>query len=165
MAIKLSGSISRKVPIDGVQFSSQSFGAAMEIEIGTDNPTEVREKLAHLYSSLSDAIDEQIACSPGHLASAHGNGSINGNGNGHSAPAPSPVNRVNGHANGVASKGTTVNATQAQSKAIFAICKSLNLDLKSVLAQHNVTDATQLTVRAASALIDSLKARQNGSTR
>src|SRR5437016_3881427 len=79
MAIKLSGSISRKVPIEGVQFSSQSFGASMEVETGSDNPAEIQGKLRQLYACLNDAIDEQIA--------------VASNGNG-SRPAASPTNRL-----------------------------------------------------------------------
>ena len=52
MAVRLSGSISRKIPIKGVEFSSQSFGASLEIEINSANAGEVQAQLAQLYASL-----------------------------------------------------------------------------------------------------------------
>ena len=61
MAIKLSGSVSRKVPIPGLEYSSQSYSAGMEIEINSADAGVVQAQLAQLYTSLNKGIDSQIA--------------------------------------------------------------------------------------------------------
>ena len=152
MAIKLSGSISRKIPIEGVSFSSQSFGASLEVEINSDDGKEVQAKLLQLYASLNNSIDAQIAVS-GQAVKAQTQ----------PTPVPAPVrngmavtNRVAAIANG---NGKRVTATEAQQRAIFAICKAQNLDLAAVLADFNVADSRDLHVKDASKLIDQLKSR------
>ena len=161
--IKISANVSKKVPLPGVDYSSQQFGAAMEIEVSdADQPEVVRLRIQELYALLSDTIDQQISNT---AQSAPRN-----------VPARLPVrqapNRLAAPQNGVqngshrrpAANGRTnriVTATDAQQRAIFAICNSLNLELQAVLAVYNVGDASQLTVKDASRLIDELK-RQNG---
>jgi hypothetical protein len=151
MAVRLSGSISRKIPIKGVEFSSQSFGASLEIEINSADAGVVQAQLAQLYASLNQGIDTQIAAASQPAAAQ-------------SQPTPpaqprngvSSVNRVAAIANG---NGKRVLATEAQQRAIFAICKAQNLDIAAVLADFSVADSKDLHVRDASKLIDQLKAR------
>ena len=176
MAIKLSGSISRKVPIPGVEFSSQSFGASMEVEINSADAGEVQTQLAQLYDSLSRGIDAQISDAK-HLPEDAPTNPLprqpvqqsqpvhqqqppvqqrpaytNGNGRNRIAAATS----TNGNGN-----ARRVTCTEAQAKCIYAICKAQGLDMTSVLADFNVADARDLHVRDASRLIDQLKS-QNG---
>ena len=61
---------------------------------------------------------------------------------------------TNGNGNG---NGRRVNATEAQCRAIFAICKSQGINMADVLADFNVADAKDLHVKDASRLIDQLK--------
>ncbi len=68
------------------------------------------------------------------------------------------VAHTNGNGHKPVNKGTT--ASEAQCRAIFAICKSMNLDMGEVLADYNVSDASQLAIKDASRLIDELKTRQ-----
>ena len=161
--IKISANVSKKVPIRGLDYSSQQFGAAMEIEVSdTDRPEVVQQRLQELYSLLSETIDQQIAgaapqtpqiAQRSYVAPAR---QLN--------PPQTPVPPANGRSTTQtgARQPRSVNATEAQQRALYAICQSLNLDLSSVLAQHNVTDASMLSVKAASQLIDQLKSRQNG---
>ncbi len=178
MAVKLSGSVSRKVPIPGLDFSSQSFGASLEIEINSADAGEVQSQLTQLYDSLSRGIDAQIAAVGQQPEHAPHPPVVNGaSARTLAAPvqAPPPVqqprngyvvrNRVaaatgngNGSTNG---NGRRVTCTEAQAKCIYAICKAQGLDMISVLADYNVADARDLHVRDASRLIDSLKS-QNG---
>jgi hypothetical protein len=147
--IKISANLSKKVPLPNVGYSSQQFGGSIEIEVGdADSADAIHEKMRRLYALLSRAVDEQIsktgkAQSPEH---APGNGNGNGNGNG-SAAATKPTNGTN----------RLVNATAAQCKAIYAICKSKGVDMAAVLADLNVANASELSVRDASKLIDALK--------
>ena len=156
MAVKLSGSICRKVPIQGVGFSSQSFGASMEIEINSADAGEVHAQLTQLYASLNSGIDAQIASVSQPVAVQS-----------QPTPLPTPVrngvsatNRVAQMTNGNGHVPKT-GCTEAQAKCIFAVSKAKGLDLKAVLADFNVADARDLSVKEASILIDQLK---NGAT-
>lgn len=163
--IKISANISKKVPITGTEFSSQQFGASMEVEVSdADQPENIQARIRGLYAAVTQAVDEQIAAATG------GNG---GNGHGPArenvSPPPPPTqppaapvrDGCAGNRTGSASgNGKKTGTTDAQRRAIYAICKSLNLDMATVLADFNVTDASQLSVKDASRLIDDLKSRQ-----
>jgi len=144
--IKLSANLSKKVPVPGQSYSSQQFGAALEIEVAdADQPDAIKARIRALYGLLAQAVEEQIAGATGKSEAVAANGS------GAKAPAtPSGGNGTNRMA----------KATAAQQKAIFAICKSQGLDMKAVLASLNVADPAELSLRDASRLIDSLKAGQ-----
>ena len=170
--IKISANVSKKVPIAGTQFSSQQYGASLEIEVSdADRPDAMQQRIRELYSLLSITIDEQIA------GATNGRPVVNSPVQTHVPPQqqhnrlPSPVTNGNGNHsrqnvrsqtngnNGSARKPT--GATEAQCRAIFAICKSLNMDMAALLADYNVSEPSQLHVKTASQLIDELKARQN----
>ena len=138
--IKIAANLSKKVPIKDTQYSSQSFGGSIEVEVGeVDSADAIHERMRRLYVLLNRAVDEQIS-KAGRDVSSKGNG----NGNGQPAAKGNGSNRV-------------ARATKAQQKAIFAICRSKGVDMASVLAKRNVADAAELTVRDASKLIDELK--------
>ena len=185
--IKISANISKKVPIPGHDYSSQQYGASMEIEISdADKPEAIQSRIHELYGLLSCSIDAQISGTAPYPENAP------------TPPAPrlpvpqhqqpvvqqQPVQQRNGyavgrnriagntngssHTNGTANtngngNGRRVTCTEAQAKCIYAICKAQGLDLISVLADFNVADARDLHVRDASRLIDQLK-KNNGAT-
>jgi hypothetical protein len=159
--IKISANVSKKVPMPGIDYSSHQFGAAMEIEVSdADRPEAVQQRLKELYVLLAHTIDDQIAeaaqpASQPHLPMPQRQ---------FSSPPPSavPASMPRNTGRKTTANGRPVAATQAQQRAIFAICKSLNLDMAAVLADYNATDASQLTVKDASQLIDALKNPQNG---
>jgi len=67
--IKLTGSVSRKVPIPGTEYSSQSFSAGMEIEVGNDaSLSEVHRKFKEMYTVLEDAVKEQLVSKGVHFS-------------------------------------------------------------------------------------------------
>jgi hypothetical protein len=160
--IKLSANISKKVPIPGTEFSSQQFGASMEVEVSdADQPEAIQGRIRQLYELLNVSIDEQIAAASASQPAL---------------PAPPastpPVNRVgqataapdrqngNGNGNGNGGKRPVKSSTIAQQRAIYAISKALGLDLTVVLADYRVADPRDLTVRDASTLIDWLKKQE-----
>ena len=161
--IKISANISKKVPIPGTDYSSQQFGAALEIELSdSDKPDAIRARIHDLYGLLAGAIDEQIS------------GAIRGNGTAAVIQSTDRLTATSGSANtgyrngrngnrpaAGSSNGRKTTATEAQCRAIFAICKSMNLDMTTILADYNVADSSQLSVKAASQVIDDLKSRQN----
>ena len=135
------------------EYGSQQFSASVEAESDDDNPETIRLFLKRLFSLAKESVDEQLS------AARHAKTT----GNGHAAPPQtssgyfnSGQNGRNGSAkpgaNGNAN-GRHVPASVAQKKAVFAICKSLNLDS----AQYNVDD---MNVKQASQLIDQLKSQQ-----
>jgi hypothetical protein len=72
--IRLSATISKKVPIPQTQFSSQQFGASVEIEVSdADKPEAIKQRIRQLYGLLSQTIDEQIVLAS-QPASKGGNG-------------------------------------------------------------------------------------------
>src|SRR4051794_37054108 len=129
--IKISTHLSKKVPIPGTDYSSQQYGASMEIEIAdADRPEAIQQRIRQLYGLLAKSVDEQIAAA-GHpqdndSAAHHDNGrppplSV-------PRPAVSQPHQRNG--NGKVRGGS---ATQAQQRALWAICKQQGLDLGEVL--------------------------------
>ncbi|MGD0093072.1 MAG: hypothetical protein ABSE73_24430 [Planctomycetota bacterium] len=145
----------------------------MEIEVSdAGQPNVIQSRICDLYGLVTQAVDEQIAAATGN----------NGGNGGQPAPArrqnyappqnqqpasPArggyPSNRTvrAGGNGGNGGNGRRTNATEAQQRAIWAICKSLNLDVAAVLADYNYSDLSQVPVEVASQIIDNLKARQN----
>ena len=178
--IRLSANLSKKVPLPGVDYSSQQYGASLEIEVSdADKPEAIQDRIRELYSLLNGAINEQIGVanvSSALPAAAPAQRNFNGNGNGHALPpppqqpVPQPVLPRNGYINGrnrvvgaaANGNGTTrpVTCTESQAKCIYAICKAQGLDLASILADFNVVSPRDLAIRDASRLIDELKSRQ-----
>jgi len=79
--IKISANISKKVPIPGTEFSSQQYGAAMEIEVSdADKPENIQARIRELYRALSVAI-ARIAS--GAWAAAHVRDATGGHRRGH----------------------------------------------------------------------------------
>ncbi|MCY3018247.1 MAG: hypothetical protein NTW87_04340 [Planctomycetota bacterium] len=172
--VKLSGSISRKVPIVGIEYSSQSYSAGLEVEVSDgESPEVIKERIRSLYALLSSAIDEQIGGAVSGVTPAGNNAAsatplVNRQ---HAPPPQTPQpanpgrasysqNRGGGRTNGNGGNGRRTTATEAQCRAIYAICKSLNLDMNAVLADYSVASTADLTVKDASRLIDDLKSRQ-----
>ena len=151
MAIKLTASLSRKAPIDGIPYSSQSFGGSLEIEVNSDHPDEIKQRLHHLYGTLSASIDSEIAAASSGRPAAQSQ----------SAQPSLPAPRT-GTANAVqpARNGRKTTATEAQCRAIFAIAKNLNIDLAALAVQHGVAEISMLDVKTASSIIDQLKKQQ-----
>jgi len=94
--IRLTGSVSRKVPIPGTEYSSQSFSAGMEIEVGNDATlSEVQKKFKDMYLVLEDAVKEQIVSNGVHLPEEPDSGHHGNNGHAEEDPiTPSQKNLI-----------------------------------------------------------------------
>lgn len=94
--IRLTGSVSRKVPIPGTEYSSQSFSAGMEIEVGNDATlSEVQKKFKEMYLVLEDAVKEQIVSNGVHLPEEPVAGNPGNNGHSEEDPiTPSQKNLI-----------------------------------------------------------------------
>ncbi len=63
--IKICANLSKKMPLPGVDYSSQQYGAAMEIEVSdADQPEIIQQRIRELYLLLINTIDEQLSGAP-----------------------------------------------------------------------------------------------------
>jgi hypothetical protein len=154
--IKLSANLSKKVPMPGVEFSSQQYGAAMEVEVSDGaNAQEVAQRLQTIYGLLEKSIDQQTA-QPGA---------------GKSSPAQTPERPFLGEADGKPQPATVCrnasprrrngHASPAQIRMVFGLCKERNIsreDLtKLIQAEFTVDKADDLSIKQASDLIGRLQ--------
>ncbi len=173
---KLSATLSKKVPMPGLEYSSQQFSCGLEFELSTDlSQDAIRQKIHNLYVLLHAAIDEEIqsavANPPAFMHSLRGasrstntsaetrrwNNRSYGDNRQPRWSKPGGGSRYNGG-------GQSGRATQAQVKAIFAISKANGLergDLLEMLDERfGVNQPEQLSVKQASKLIETMK--ENG---
>jgi hypothetical protein len=173
---KLSATLSKKVPMPGLEYSSQQFSCSLEFELPGDLSQDmIRQKIHNLYTLLHTAIDEEIqnaiANPPTFMhslqsASRSDTPAETRRWNNHSSgdnrqPRWSKPSGGSRYGNGNQSGG---RATQAQVKAIFAISKANGLergDLLEMLDERfGVNQPEQLSVKQASKLIETMK--ENG---
>ena len=152
--LKISAHVSKKVPLPNRQYSSQQFGASLEMEVSdSQSADDVQERLRRLYAIISRSIDEQITS-----AGTHSGGQAA------AKPDPTPPS----HPAAPAANGNgkrIVPATEAQQRAIHALTKSLGMSVTDALSAYGVSDPSSLSVRTASELIDKLKAKQGAARR
>jgi hypothetical protein len=140
--LKIAAHVSKKVPLPDRQYSSQQFGASLEMEVSdAQSADEVQERLRRLYAMISRSIDEQIAKVQPPV--------------GQPTTAPSAPRTATATAVGTGAKPT--GATQAQQRAIFALCKSKGLVLAETVGRFGASDVSNLSLKDASRLIDQLK--------
>ena len=146
--IKLSASVSKKVPVPEVEFSSQSYSAGMEIEVASGtSQDEVKEKLRALYRTLEESIDEQMGQEQ-MSQEKHEN-----------SKGPTPVPKSSNGPNGDNMQNGR-KATKAQVRAIYAIGKERGYGeerMKELLSEYGVEESSALSISQASKLIDALK--------
>jgi hypothetical protein len=148
--VKLSASVSKKVPMPDVEFSSRCCSAGIEVELATPSDSkEILSRLKQLYATLEVAVDEQLSA-PRNAPALNGEPEHTPN----SPRAPKP--RRNGNGNG---KGRP--ATDAQVRAIEAIARDRGVadsELTGILIDRfGAGEVTALTIREASTMIDELK--------
>ncbi len=137
--VKLSASISKKLPVPDVEFSSRSCSAAIEAELPSGTKSaEVRARLKQLYALLELAVDEQLN-SPRQIP-RQGRDAQPGTNNG---------------------SATGRRASDAQIKAIRAIAHDRGLSdsrLHSLMqTEFDACHIEELSIRQASSLITILK--------
>jgi hypothetical protein len=138
--IKLSASVSKKVPIDGLDYSSRSYSAGLETEMPSGcSADELQCRLKQLYGLLEMAVDEQIS-HPRSIPERTSNTPSRSKGNGNGKPNGSIHER---------------SATRAQMKAIRAIAREHGMtdaELDSIIRREfSAEDLAVLSVRQASA--------------
>ncbi len=153
--IKLVANVSKKVPVAGVEYSSQSFMAGVELEV-SDGATreQIQERIRDVYATLEKTID-------GEIRARNGGGAEDAERQTAHEPANRlpPANGGNGRGN-----GNGRHATQAQIKAILAIGRSLGVNrsqlIERVEEEFNVKKLDDLSIGDASSLIERMKEKQ-----
>jgi len=143
--IKLSANLSKKVPMPDVEFSSQSYSAGIEMEVGSAaTHGDIREELRKLYALLEEAIDEQV-------------GGIAGESGKHGSAVDGKEGPPSHPRQGIGRRP----ATEAQVRAIQAIARERghsDENLRELIASRfGSGEPSELSVAEASSLIDTLK--------
>ena len=142
--LKLSTSFSKKVPVPGQEFSSQSYHAAVELELSDAlKPEEVLERIRKTFDMVRRAVETEI--------------------NGKAAPTASQPAAQQAPAAAGAFKPVE-KASNKQVKFILDLAGRQNLPLSALNAdvqkQFGVADIYALDRKQASALVDALKQRK-----
>lgn len=139
--IRLSASLTKKLPLPDVQYSSRSYSASIEVEVASGaKAEELKGKFKALYALLEEAVDEQLKESLDSPADAK------------TQPRRKALKERN--------NGNSKMATQAQIKAIQAIAHDRGVteqELEDLTRELGVTSLSALSIRQASSLIDRLK--------
>jgi len=86
--LKISANVSKKVPVEGVRFSSRSYMAGLEVEVSDSaSADEIRKRIQSVYGLLEKSIDEQITGAPAQAEASKGSPKGASNGNGHASAA------------------------------------------------------------------------------
>lgn len=149
MPLKLNVGVSKKV--GEANYGSRGASAHLEVELGGANlhePEKFQTRIRKLFDLVRQAVEEEL-----HRDGAPATPT---------PPAPPPVptsppQAPNG--NGKPNGGASRPATPAQCKALYALARQQGLVLADWLNQRaQVRRPDDLTIRQASALIDTLKA-------
>lgn len=139
--IRLSASLTKKLPLPDVQYSSRSYSASIEVEVASGaKAEELKGKFKALYALLEEAVDEQLKESLDSPADAK------------TQPRRKALKERN--------NGNSKIATQAQIKAIQAIAHDRGVteqELEDLTRELGVASLSALSIRQASSLIDTLK--------
>ena len=155
MPMQLTVSRNRKRSKD---YNSEGFGVSFTVELNQsllNQPKELQQQIDYLYREAESALDQQVKDSGSSSPNASSDRQPNRNGNSQS--------------NGSGRKANGNNMTAAQSRAINAIAKRLNIDPADECHHEFGLELKELTVRQASQMIDHLKglepANRNGGSR
>jgi len=147
--IRLNASVSKKLPIEGADFSSRSFSAGVEIELASGEGSRIQEHLDKLHRILEEAVDRQFEDASASRQDGHSN-----------VPSRPAHQTSGGNQPGNGNGGPT----DAQLRAIYGIAKSIGLDgnvgLAAYVSPFGADRPEALTVKQASQVIDQLKGVQ-----
>jgi hypothetical protein len=137
--LKLSTSYSKKIPVEGQDFSSQSFHAAVELELSDSlQPPEIRARIHETFLMVKNAVEDELKGQAGQPAQP-------------AAPTAQPP----------ASHPASDKATNAQIKFITDLGRNLGYSLAEVNARvlelYHVPSIYDLSKKDASKLVDDMK--------
>ena len=141
--LRLNASFSKKVPVEGQDYSSQSFHASVEVEIPDGlTPEQLRGRIHDTFALVRESVEIEL----GHEAPAP------------AAPAPAPQTRQQ-------PAETAASPRQVQFLTRLALRQGLDLRGLNLICRDDfgVDSVEALGRRQASDLIDRLNKREGGS--
>ena len=149
--IKLSTSFSKKIPVQGQEFSSQSFHASIELELSDAlTPEQIREKIHRTGEFLRRSVDEELG------------------GGGAAEPGQAPQPEAGKGAAAFAGAGQQPQGERKASNRQIKYLTDLAAERKVTLADLNadihrrfgVENVYDLSAKQASALLDEMNGGQ-----
>ena len=144
MAITIQAQLSKKIPITGTDFSSQSASITISAEV-TD-PASVIPEAQRLYRLAEQAVDAQLRLSPPPAATPAAR-QATATPNAHNRPTPPRSHPRRGPA----------PVTDSQIRFLDRLITQTGSSLDAILHQHQVAGLQDLSCKDAAALIDELK--------
>jgi hypothetical protein len=151
--------MAKKVPIPGEEFSSQSYGAALDIEVSDSADIKaIQTRLQQMYKVLKDSVNQQIEENTGsNQTISEKNSFLNPD------KQENPLTEnSNPKSNGTNNSGSNHRpCTDPQKKAIWAISKVQKISQKylidNIFSKYGVKTPDELSIKEASEVINYLK--------
>jgi hypothetical protein len=152
MAITIQAQLSKKLPIEGVDWSSKQ--ASMSISSECSDPSQIIAEAARLFALAEQAVDAQLSQSPAPQAALPQGLST-------SAPSASPAQRPTAsqpyrHSSTAQRRGPAP-VTDSQLRFLDRLITQTGSSVPAILHQHQVGSLRDLSCKAAAGLIDELK--------
>jgi len=140
MALIANVSFSKKIPVEGEQFSSQGYSLTLQTEIGENEPAAIQTRLHETFELVKSQVEHELA---------------NGNGK----PKEVPYDRQRD--SGVTSPNSAAKASNRQIKYIIDLWTQGGGQISELNAlihrEYAVEGLYELDKRQASSLLDQLK--------
>ncbi len=151
--IKLNTSYSKKVPVEGQQFSSESFHASVEIELADNlSASEIQDKIHSTASLLRQAVDAELGQARQPVQERQ-------------RSAFTPRQQQGGRRQERAPEGSQRKASNAQCKYITDLAGEQQVSIQDlnaeILERYGVAGLYDLNAAQASEMIDSLQGGRN----
>lgn len=145
--LKLNASYSKKVPVQGEEYSSQSYHCSVEVELSDKlEPTDIQQKIHETFTLVRDAVDTEL----------HGTTPAR------ATPGRPAVRVLPSQKNEPGNDRIATKASNRQIKYILDLAKSQGMGLSDVNTrckeQFGVGTVYALDRKAASQFVDELKA-------
>ena len=162
--IRLNASLSKKLPVVGIDFSSVQVGASIEVEVVDHvDPSEIARRLQEAYRTVEESVDAQLAVSSQAGADVQvppDRGLLPAGQDRHLPPRPGENGGSGGNGGNGGRRGNGY-ASQAQIKAIFAISKDRGISreelVQALRGEFGVEQPDDLNIKQASDLIAKLQ--------
>ncbi len=150
---KLNTSYSKKVPVEGQQFSSESFHASVEVELSDSlKPEEIQEKIHFYAERLRQSVDAEL-------------GQERQPAQERQRSAFTPRQQQGGRQQERPAEGSTRKASNAQCKYITDLAGEQKISIPDlnaeILERYGVAGLYDLNAAQASEMIDSLTGGRN----
>ena len=147
--LRLNASFSKKVPIEGQDYSSQSYHASVEVEIPDGlSPEQLRDRIHDTFGLVRDSVENEL----GGQVSA--------------VPAPAQPSQPQQQPVSAPAKPTDAPASSKQIHYLTTLALDRGMDLRALNSacqrDFGVTSVEALSRRQASELIDRMNAREGG---